>query len=588
MDSSKIISNSNEEENVETLKNCISKFYNKIEANLLNYTFDIGAPGTFAARISKENGCSSELAKTWINYYKLYMVYVGWLFTENQIVEGLYKPSPNINEYLALPYEILQVWKAHALYMDKYIELCKIVTCGAKDFIPFCPPRQIWRNQQVNDLQKSFTLNKEILTVFILNKLINKEALSSLFNFYKSYLNNCINFNTEIGSSTLIKILAIYEGELQKTDGLFNSEVEDEDKLVYTVQQFEKLIYSCIPEESHAGKKEWEITTKNPLYIKKTTLFQNFELPKNFSKNFAAEHLLSEAVAENYIDEYRKYLYVSNITGQSQTPSEEVDSVWHYHIEHIEEYLKTSKILFGRYFLHMPADGSKSDHVKHVDMYKGTINTLENVFGQVDAETWKTTKVRFTQIIRWINHYNLIQTCFKKQSRLLEQSNSCDSNSSTVVDMCDDGTKGSYCDGPYRNSIGGEMNLKGCGGGACTGNCTGAKANSECCGKDENSKEKTNLSGCGGGACSGNCSGMTEIISSKTNLSGCGGGACSGNCSGIAEIISDKTNLSGCGGGACSGNCSGMAENNSSKANFNFCSGCGRSCDKQYELIMKN
>jgi hypothetical protein len=198
-------------------------------------------------------------------------------------------------------------------------------------------------------------------------------------------------------------------------------------------------------EESYSGKKEWTVKTDDPIQIQKAVLFQNFQLPENFSKNFKAEHLLSEAIAETHIDEYRKFLYISSITGQVQTPSKEVDLVWHYHIEHFENYLQASEILFNKPFLHMPSDGSEDDEIKHKQLYENTLNTMEKFFGEVNASCWKSAEVRFSQKFRWVNPTDLSQLC-----------------------------EGDSCEVNLASGSGANSGDSGCGGGgACGGGCGG-------------------------------------------------------------------------------------------------------------------
>lgn len=73
------------------------------------------------------------------------------------------KPSPDMTKCLALPYEILQVWRAHVLFTDKYMELCKLVSQDKFEFIPFTPPKPLWKSQQVDNLQQNFRINREII-----------------------------------------------------------------------------------------------------------------------------------------------------------------------------------------------------------------------------------------------------------------------------------------------------------------------------------------------------------------------------------------------------------------------------------------
>ena len=107
--------------NFSLLKKVINHYYSKkVRDKLLAYKFDSHVPGSFVGRVAKENDVSPEVAKKWIEYYTMFMIYVGWLFNTEQTHKRIKKPSPDIDKYLCLPYEILQVWRSHVLFTDKY------------------------------------------------------------------------------------------------------------------------------------------------------------------------------------------------------------------------------------------------------------------------------------------------------------------------------------------------------------------------------------------------------------------------------------------------------------------------------------
>ncbi len=184
----------------------------KVEMKLSYYKWDVGVIDCFANRICMENLVSLTVAKKWIELYSYFMIYVGWLFNPSETLpKHVPKPSADINSYLIIPYEILQVWRTHVLYTDKYSELCKIVSDGNKEFIEFQPPKYIWLNQQMESLVKSFKLNQKM--IFSLSK-ISKIDVKDLFEFKSSYLKNTINFNLEEGGHSLESQLKFMRNKL--------------------------------------------------------------------------------------------------------------------------------------------------------------------------------------------------------------------------------------------------------------------------------------------------------------------------------------------------------------------------------------
>jgi hypothetical protein len=129
-------------------KNLSLYFTKKINSKFKEYNWDINVKDGFISRIAKENLVGVNVALKWVELYSFFMVYVGWLHNSNATTPlGIPKPTNDINSYLTLPYEILQVWRTHILYSDKYSEFCKIVTEGKVEFIEFTPPKYIWMTQ---------------------------------------------------------------------------------------------------------------------------------------------------------------------------------------------------------------------------------------------------------------------------------------------------------------------------------------------------------------------------------------------------------------------------------------------------------
>ena len=81
-------------------------------------------------------------------------------------------------------------------------------------------------------------------------------------------------------------------------------------------------------------------------YLKLEPFFRRYFL-KKFTENFCSDHFLPMELGSQYIDNYKRFLFLMSVTKKTQTPSEEVDLVWHYHLLYIEEYLKFSKEIMG-------------------------------------------------------------------------------------------------------------------------------------------------------------------------------------------------------------------------------------------------
>jgi hypothetical protein len=521
---------------IAVLKKCLYKYYVKdVKDALSKYQFDVAKKDAFANRVAKENGVSLEVALRWIEFYIWFMIYVGWLYEPTQTHKRITKPSPDINKYLSLPYEILQVWRAHVLYTEKYMELCKIVSKGNNDFIFFTPPKTLWKTQLVETLQSNFRINREIILAFCTSK---KKEVDALFIFQSTYLKVLLHFNLEEGSNEINSIVNRYENELKSQTGIFSITARNIESLKTMASKIENVIYDSIPKENYPGRTDWQIQESiQGLARNKVESFQNIQFPPNFVKNFCADHLVSEARAETYIDEYKKYLYLSYVTKEIQCPSEEVDLVWHYHQQHTKEYMEFSALkLEKRIYIHNPANGTEEDSRTFHNVYNNTLNNLQVYFGYVNTSAWPNVERRFHQVFRWYNHHSILQRCtswtqgnYYKTNKVYTQ----------VVPGCYVGC-GVIWGRPYLIGCG---VFVGCGGfyvgcgivgcgaivsacGGCGGGCSGFSGCSGGCG----SGCSGGGGGCGGSGCGGGGSGCGG--------SGCGGGGCGGG---------------GCGGGGCGG-----------------------------------
>jgi hypothetical protein len=391
-------------------KNLIS-YYNKcVKKNLLSYSFDSHVEDSFAKRIAKENEVTLLTAKKWIEFYKYFMVYVGWLFSD-KITKG--KPQPELKKYLILPYEILQVWREHVLYSQKYSEFSLLVSCNGNDYIPFIPAKNIWKNSKIENLLKFFRINRNIMTVFL-----NTKEVDMMFIFQSSYLKNLIHFNVKESDQNLCSLVKIYQREVSDPKGIFALKSRTLTSLSSLADKLLETISSCIKREDYTPQ-EWKLNENlERKVLIKAEDFQNIKFPNNFLQNYCNDHLLSFANAENFINEYKKFLYLAYVTNQVQCPSEEVDSVWHYHLTHVNAYLEFSSLKMERkMFAHNPNNGSEEDKSLYPNVYNQTLQNLQFYFGNVDTKAWPDRSTRLNESTKWINHQSMMLRCVLKKGK---------------------------------------------------------------------------------------------------------------------------------------------------------------------------
>lgn len=112
---------------------------------------------------------------------------------------------------------------------------------------------------------------------------------------------------------------------------------------------------------------------------------------------------ISEALAERYIVEYKKFVYlITQGKGKMLTPSEQTDQVWHMHMSYMDHYHFHMNQLFktekqpNKILHHNPTEGGNSEQVKFEDIYKMTLNFYRNVFEQEPpSDIWESPEERF-------------------------------------------------------------------------------------------------------------------------------------------------------------------------------------------------
>ena len=337
------------------------------------------------------------------------MICLGFNYDKSPSKAVKQQQAESIDRNLSIPYEILQVWRIHVLYTKKYEEFCLLVSNSGNKFIPFVPPKQIWKKADPKTLNAYFRFNHDLMAKAFTK---NKKDIDSLFVFQSSYLKNTLHFCLceSISPNMVGNVVAAYNNEVNNQNGVFKKSTRDINGIKELSASIENMIFKvCVADEPvNHNVKNWNAT--NNVYgaaREKVTVFQNLNLPLNFNTNFGIEHLLSLNKANEYVEEYKKFLFMNYVQkGTAFCPSEQVDLVWHYHQNHTKEYKDFSSMYMDtEVYYHNPSDGSESDGNKFKNVYDDTLRFLEAAFGPYNPEIWPKKEIRFSQYYRWFNHH---------------------------------------------------------------------------------------------------------------------------------------------------------------------------------------
>ncbi|WP_159017878.1 glycine-rich domain-containing protein [Algibacter sp. L3A6] len=138
---------------------------------------------------------------------------------------------------------------------------------------------------------------------------------------------------------------------------------------------------------------------------------QSFEIDDidssfNFTDRLARENNWSFEYALRAVLEYKKFIFLIAISNFPQTPSDEIDQVWHLHLLYTESYwIDLCKNTIKKNIHHGPTKGLeerglfKEQYLKTLGFYESTFNERPPEDIWIDVES-RFKYVRFTRVNR--------------------------------------------------------------------------------------------------------------------------------------------------------------------------------------------
>ena len=107
--------------------------------------------------------------------------------------------------------------------------------------------------------------------------------------------------------------------------------------------------------------------------------FDSPDEPLAFESRLADDHGWTLGYALAVVEEYRRFLVLTQVAGQAVSPSPDVDEAWHLHLTRTAHYEAFCTAVFGRFLHHAPARAGEGS--KHRDMYAATLEAYRAAFG---------------------------------------------------------------------------------------------------------------------------------------------------------------------------------------------------------------
>ena len=127
----------------------------------------------------------------------------------------------------------------------------------------------------------------------------------------------------------------------------------------------------------------------------------NPEASFSFTDRLARENGWSIEFSKRVVDEYKKFIYMSVVSGKALTPSDEVDQAWHLHLVYSYSYwVEMCENTLGGFRLHHgPTKGGMTEKKRYDDQYSQTLEFYQNEFGyEAPRDVWPSHDVRFGKI----------------------------------------------------------------------------------------------------------------------------------------------------------------------------------------------
>lgn len=126
---------------------------------------------------------------------------------------------------------------------------------------------------------------------------------------------------------------------------------------------------------------------------------------KPFSKRLAHENCWTYGYALRAIEEYKRFAFLSVVAGHPVSPSDEIDQVWHLHLQYTEEYWgRFCPNILGKPLHHGPSKGGAEESMKFEDWYAKTKASYARFFGHAPPhDIWPPMEARVGEEFMRVN-----------------------------------------------------------------------------------------------------------------------------------------------------------------------------------------
>ena len=140
-----------------------------------------------------------------------------------------------------------------------------------------------------------------------------------------------------------------------------------------------------------------------------------------FVEKLARDNNWSQEFAQCCFDEYKKFVFLSQISEGPVSPSYCVDKVWHLHLTYTRDYWdRFCRDVLKAKLHHEPSKGGEVEHKKFLAMYDKTLQLYIDTFGEPPVNIWPGAETQIgvksrrgnawgrinTWCVSWFGHIN--------------------------------------------------------------------------------------------------------------------------------------------------------------------------------------
>jgi uncharacterized protein (TIGR04222 family) len=123
----------------------------------------------------------------------------------------------------------------------------------------------------------------------------------------------------------------------------------------------------------------------------------------SFSRRLAIENSWTKEYSQRVINEYKKFVLLTQVAGHVVSPSDQVDQAWHLHLTYTRSYWdKFCKEVLDTPLHHEPTRGGQTEAQKFWQLYQQTLVSYERLFNEKPpSDIWPAPEQRFKRDVHF-------------------------------------------------------------------------------------------------------------------------------------------------------------------------------------------